>query len=192
MRRIAVSILVTALASGAAPAVAQAPSDLLRCAAVPRDAERLACYDAAVLAASPEARAAIERRAAESARLAAAEAAAAAVAAEAKAKADSAAREVAQRESFGAENVAARSAERFVPDKNELQQIESSITDVLKNTSGLDVYLLANGQMWRQADTGGTPPARAGDKVKVSRSALGGFHLTFLKQGRRVLVKRMR
>lgn len=190
MRRIALAIIV-ATVSGA-PAAAQAPAELLRCAAIPRDADRLACFDAAVLAGSPEARAAIERRAAESARLAAADAAAAAVAAEAKAKADAAARLVAQRESFGAENVAARSAERFVPDKNELQEIEASVTDVLKNVSGLDVYLLDNGQMWRQADTGGTPPVRAGDKVKLSRSALGGFHLTFLKQKRRVLVKRMR
>lgn len=181
MRVAALAVLLTASVSAASPAIAQAQPELLKCAAIPRDADRLACFDALVVATSPEARAAIERRTAESARIAAEEAAAAA-----------AARAVAQRESFGAENVSSRSQERFVPDKNELQFVETSITDVLKNTSGLDVYLLENGQMWRQADTGRTPPARVGDKVKVSRSALGGYHLTFLKQKQRVLVKRMR
>jgi hypothetical protein len=191
MRHIAATAAVLLLLA-AAPALAQKPADILACAAIARDAERLACYDAAVADSSPQARAAAEARARESARIAAEEAAVAAAAAKAKAEADAAARAVAQRESFGRENVAAHSEERFKPDENVLQEIESTIVDVLKNTSGLDVYLLENGQMWRQADTGGTPPVRAGDKVKVSRAALGGYHLTFLKQKRRVLVKRMR
>lgn len=162
----------------AAPAAAQAPANLAACAEIARDADRLACYDAAVAATSP---AAAERRAVESARLAAIEAEQAA-----------AARAVAQRETFGAESVATRGAPRFRPDAERLQQLDTAIAEVLTNATGLPVYLLENGQLWRQADIGATPPIRPGDKVRIARAPLGGYSLTFMKQNRRVLVKRVR
>ena len=176
----------------ALPARAQKPADLLACATIPRDAERLACYDAAVAATSPEARAASEARARESARIAAEEAAVAAAAAKAKAEADARAAEIAKRENFGAEGVASRSAERFEPIPGELQQIEAGITEVLTNRSGLGVFLLDNGQMWRQADTVSLPNIRPGQRVVIARAVLGGYQLTFVGKNRGTLVKRMR
>lgn len=174
------------------PAAAQAPAELLACAAIVRDAERLACYDAAVAQTSPEARAASAARARETARVAAEEAAAAAAAAKIKAEADAVAAAAARREAFGAEGVAARGAERFAPVPGEIQQIEAAITETLTNRSGLAVFLLDNGQMWRQVDTDSLPNVRAGDKVTVKRAGLGGYHLDLVRQKRRFLVKRLR
>ncbi len=158
-----------------APALAQM-ADLVKCAAIARDAERLACYDAAVADSSPQARAASEVRAKETAKIVAAEAAAAALA---------------KREAFGAEGVKSR-PDRFKLDANEVQTVESSVTEMLTNRSGLAVFLLENGQLWRQADTVNLPNVRPGDTVKIDRAALGGYNLTLVKQKRVVLVKRVR
>jgi hypothetical protein len=179
--------------AAASPAVAsaEATADIIACAAIARDAERLACYDAAVADTSPAARAAAEARTRESARIAAADAAIAAAAAKARAEADAVAVAAAQREAFGAEAVASR-PDRFKPDAGQLQQVETGITEMLTNVSGLGVFLLENGQLWRQADTVGLPNVRPGDRVRLSRASLGGYHMTFLKQKRRTLVKRMR
>ena len=190
--RLIVSAATAAALLMTVPAQAQKAADLFACAAIARDAERLACYDAAVADSSPQARAASEARAKESARIAAEEAAIVAAAAKAKAEADAVARAAAQRDSFGAEGVASRSAERFKSDPNELQEIETGITEILTNASGLGVFLLENGQLWRQVDTSRMPNAHVGDRIKLSRADLGGYHLNFLKQKRWVLVKRIR
>ncbi|KAB7644444.1 hypothetical protein [Polymorphobacter fuscus] len=161
-----------------APAAAQAPADLMAgCIGIARDADRLACFDAALAKVSPQARAASEARAVETARLKAAEAAA-----EAEAK----------RDSFGAEGVAARGEKRFAPPPGEMQEVETAITEVLTNSSGLGVFLLENGQLWKQADTARLPNVRVGDRVKLTRGPLGGYKLNFLKQKGWVLVKRVR
>lgn len=188
MRLIAATILLAA----AAPALAQNPAAILACAAIARDAERLACYDAAVADSSPQARAAAEARARESARIAAEEAAVAAAAAKARSEAEALAEAKRRREAFGAEAVAARGKERFVPDPAEIQEIETTLVEILTNTSGLGVFLLGNNQLWRQVDTARRPNIRAGDKVRLHRAALGGYKLEFLKQKQEVLVKRMR
>ena len=191
MRLIAV-IATTALLLPAVPAMAQVPADLFKCATIARDADRLACYDDAVAAANPQARAAAEARAKESARIAAEEAAAAAAAAEVAAKAKAEADAVARREAFGAEGVASRGEERFAPAPGEIQEIETGLAEILTNRSGLGVFLLENGQMWRQVNTGSTPNLRVGDRVKLTRAPLGGYRLNFVKQQRWVAVKRMR
>ncbi len=190
MRLIAV-IATTALLLLAVPAMAQVPADLFKCATIARDADRLACYDDAVAAANPQARAAAEARAKESARIAAEEAAAAAVAAEAAAKAKAEADAVARREAFGAEGVATRE-DRFAPAPGEIAEIETGLTEIMANRSGLGVFLLENGQVWRQVDTNSTPNIRVGDRVKLTRAPLGGYRLNFVKQKRWVGVKRMR
>ena len=174
------------------PVLAQSPAEIIACATIARDAERLACYDAAVADSSAEARAASKKRAAESARIAAEEAAAAAAAAKLKAEADAVARAKAKLESFGAEGVATRSAERFEADPGQLQELEASISDVLTNQSGLGVFMLDNGQVWKQADTVNLPNIRTGDKVKIERSMLGGYKLFFVRQNRATPVKRIR
>jgi hypothetical protein len=175
MRLVAVPLLLLA-----SPALAQAPAAMMACVKITSDTERLACFDKAMASTSPEARAASEKRAAEAAVVAAA-------AAKAKAEADA----VAQRDSFGAESVASRSA-RFETPAGELQEIETSVTELLTNASGQWLFLLENGQLWKQADTSRVPHVRVGDRVKVTRAALGGYHLNFLKQKTWVLVKRVR
>lgn len=174
------------------PAHAQKPGDILACAAIARDAERLACYDAAVADASPEARAASKRRAEESARIAAEEAAAAAAATKVKAEADAVAAAKAKREAFGAETVVSRGEERFAPPAGEIQELDAKVTEVLTNRSSQNVFLLDNGQMWRQVDAGSLPNIRPGDAVKLRRAALGGYDLVFTKQKRAARVKRLR
>ena len=179
------------LMAPAVPAHAQKPADLLACATIARDAERLACYDAAVADASPEARAASKRRAEESARIAAQEAAAAAAAAKVKAEADAVASAKAKREAFGAETVASRGEERFAPPPGQIQELDAKLTEVLTNRASQNVFLLDNGQMWRQVDAGALPNLRPGDAVKLRRAGLGGYDLVFMKQKRSARVKRL-
>ena len=95
----------------AAPAAAQLPAEVMGCVTIPRDADRLACFDASVAKTSPQARAAAETRAVESARINAAEARAAAATAKASAEADTAKKA----EAFGGEAVAARGKDRIAP-----------------------------------------------------------------------------
>ena len=184
MRFAAATLLLIA---SAAPAAAQTPADLMKCVGLARDAERLACFDNAMVDTSPEARAATEIRAAETARINAEDATAAAVAAKKRAEAE----EVARRDSFGAEAVTSR-ADRFAPPAGELQEVETGVSEILTNMSGLGVFLLENGQLWRQVDTASRPNVRIGDRVKLTRGPAGGYKLNFLKQQRWVLVKRVR
>jgi hypothetical protein len=190
MRRIVAAAIGMSLLP-VVPALAQSPADIIACATIARDAERLACYDAAVANSSAEARAASKKRAEESARIAAREAAEAAAAAKIKAEADAAALAKAKLESFGAEGVASRSAERFEPDPRQLQELEATNTEVLTNRSGLGVFLLDNGQVWKQADTVSLPNVRVGDKVRIQRVLLGGYKLFFVRQNRATPVKRI-
>ena len=171
----------------AAPAAAQVPAEMITCIAVARDADRLACFDAAMARTSTQARAAAEVRAAETARLKAEEAATLAVAAQKRAEAEA----TAKRDSFGAETVTTR-ADRFAPPPGELQEVETGITELLTNISGLGVFLLDNGQLWKQVDTASRPNVRVGDRVLLVRAPLGGYKLNFLKSKRWVLVKRVR
>lgn len=191
----AIASVAIAVACFAGPAAAQLPANVLACATVARDADRLACFDAAVAGASPQARAASEARAAETARIAAADAAAAAVAAKTAsdaAQAAAVAETAARQKAFGGETVAAGGPERFAPPPGELQEISANLTEILVNQSGLGVFLLDNGQLWRQVDTSRRPRIKVGDAVTVSKAPLGGYRLNFVKQKAWVLVKRVR
>ena len=180
------------LLAPAAPVLAQTPAELLVCAVIARDAERLACFDAAVAASSAEARAASQKRAVESARIAAEEAAIAAAAAKAKAEADAVALAATKKAAFGSEGVTSRGFERFAPDADEIQDIDAKISEVLVNRSQQNVFLLDNGMMWRQVDAGAIPNVRPDDEVKLSKVALGGYKLYFVRSKRMVKVKRLR
>lgn len=172
---------------------ADLPSEILKCAGIARDTDRLACYDSAVSASSAEARAMSERRARESARLAAEEKAAAEARAKAEAERLAAERARRKKEDFGAEAIASRAAEvRQERAVEEIQSVESKVVEVLTNRSGLGVFVLENGQIWRQVDTQAVPNVRTGDAARVERAALGGYNIVFDRLHRRLLVRRMR
>ena len=187
MRLVAIPLLLLA----ASPAQAQSTADLMACVRITSDTDRLACFDKAMAGASQEARAASEKRAAEAAVLAAATAKAAAEAEAAAAKARAEAEAVAQREAFGAEGVASR-PNRFAPPAGEIQEIETAVAELYTNASGQTLFLLEDGHLWKQVDTSRVPNVRAGDRVTISRAAMGGYHLNFAKQKTWVLVKRVR
>jgi hypothetical protein len=188
--------LAFALLFAATPGVAQTSDALTKamteCAVIPRDADRLACYDAAIAATSAQARAIATARAEASARIAAEEAAVAAAAAKARADADALATAQASKEAFGNETIKSRGKERFAPPPGEVQEIETTLTDTFTNREGFSVFLLENGQLWREVDVATKINTRAGDKVRLERAALGGYKLHFVRQKRVILVKRMK
>jgi hypothetical protein len=173
------------------PTLAQAPAAMMACVPIPTDSERLACFDKAMANTSAEARAASEKRAAEAAVLAAAAAKAAAEAEAAASKARAEAEAVAQRESFGAEGVAGK-PNRYAPPAGEIQEIETAVAELYTNASGQTLFLLEDGHLWKQVDTSRVPNVRPGDRIKITRAGLGGYHLNFAKQKTWVLVKRVR
>jgi hypothetical protein len=179
MRRLAVPLLLFT----ATPSLAQSPAALMACVRIGSDADRLACFDREMANASPEARVTTDKRTAE----AATAAAAAAVAAKARAEADA----VATRDAFGAETLPKR-ADRPAASPAGVEAVETAITEMLTNASGLGVFLLDNGQLWKQVDTGRLPNPRVGDRVTLTRTNFGGYHLNFVRQKSWVLVKRVR
>lgn len=183
--------LLSLLLLSASPALAQNPAALMACVGITGDHDRLACFDKAMADVSPEARAASQKRAAEAAVVAAAAAKAAAEAEAAATKARAEAEAVAQREAFGAEGVASR-ANRFAPPAGEIQEIATAVAELYTNASGQTLFLLEDGHLWKQVDTSRVPNVRPGDRVTISRAAMGGYHLNFAKQKTWVLVKRVR
>lgn len=191
MRLAAMAVLLAGTA--AVPASAQTAADLMNCITIARDADRLACYDAAVAQVSPQAKALSEQRAKETARIAAEEAAAAEAAAKAKAEADAAARAAQAKADFGAEGVTSKKvSERTRPDPDEITKLDATLTEILTNREGKYVFLLDNGQLWRQVSTEAGLNIRPGDAVTVEKSTMGGYKLNFTRLKRWVLVKRLR
>lgn len=175
--------VAVALLTVAAPlSAAVDPARLIACSAEVDDAKRLACYDAAVAAASAEARTIAARREAArekaAAEKAAADARAAAEAAEAARKA--------QADRFGQEGL------RLGGSPDRLDELQARIAETRLDRVGEAVFLLDNGQMWRQTDGLSLPPVRAGDAVEIKRGALGGYRLTVPRVKRTVRVVRMR
>jgi hypothetical protein len=191
MRVAALAVLLAA--TGAAPAAAQTAADLMNCITIARDADRLACYDAAVAQVSPQAKALSEKRAQETARIAAEEAAAAEAAAKAKAEADAAARAAEAKADFGAETVTSKKvSERSKPGPDEIVKLDATLTEILTNREGKYVFLLDNGQLWKQVSTEAGLNIRPGDAVVVEKSTMGGYKLNFPRIKRWLLVKRLK
>jgi hypothetical protein len=191
MRLAAFAVIIASAA--AAPAAAQSAADLLSCIEIARDADRLACYDAAVAKVSPEAKALSEKRAKETARIAAEEAAAAEAAAKAKAEADAAARAAQAKADFGSEGVASKKvSERSKPAPDEITKLDATLSEILTNKEGKYVFLLDNGQLWRQVSTEAGMNIKSGDAVTVEKAPMGGYRITFKRLNRWVLVKRLR
>jgi hypothetical protein len=170
--RIAGASIIFALA---APAAGQSSQPFLACARIAADAERLACYDKATAALSAEAARITAAREAESEKLRAAEAAAAAAAAE-----------EARRASFGSEGLGA------APDGTRLTELEATVQEAFVDRSKLLVFLLDNGQVWRQTDGTFSSIVPSGTPVRLKRAAMGGYMMTIPSKGRTVPVRRLR
>ena len=177
MRIVVVMLMGSVALASAGVAQAQTPDRLIACASKVDDAERLACYDSVVKGLGAEARAASEARE-QDAKAAKAAAAAAASAAAARAAAEA---EAARKDSFG--KPASQEA---------VSELTAAITEVLKDASGKAVFVLDNGQIWRQADGFALPNAKVGAQVTIKRGSLGSFRLVPANSNRSVQVIRMR
>lgn len=179
MRISTAAILLILLARAATPALAQpaerANAPFLSCARIAADAERLACFDRATAALSAEAARITAEREAESAKLRAAEAEAARAAAEAEQKAR-----------FGAEGLGS------APDGTRLTELQATVQETFLDRAKLLVFLLDNGQVWRQTDGTFKSLVQPGSPVRVKRSAMGGYMLVIPSKGRSVPVRRVR
>jgi hypothetical protein len=173
MRRAAVAILIFA---GAAPATAQVEAAMVRCAAKVEEGERLTCYDDIVRGLSAEAKRVSEAREKEAAVRAEAAAAAAAAKAAEQRKAD-----------FGRAGIEGFGGR----DSDRIEQIEAGVTEILKDAGGKSIFVLDNGQIWRQVDGFGSS-ARVGTRVIVKRGTLGAYRLAVPGSNRVVQVIRMR
>lgn len=170
-----VATIALLVAAGAAPAAAQSQQDLLKCARIVNAAERVQCYDRVVAQFSAEAKRVVAETETAAKKLAEEEAAAAQVRAEAE-----------RRARFGTEGLGTdASGERT-------QQIEATITEGFTDREGRVVFLLENGQIWRQTDGPFRGPVRPGTAVTIKRGTLGNYMLTFAGQNRSVPVRRIR
>jgi multidrug efflux pump subunit AcrA (membrane-fusion protein) len=186
MRLMKMCALLVLSLPGAGPALAQGTPKgteaFMACARIAGDAERLACYDQAVAALSAEGRRLAAERAA-----AAEEAAKARAEAEARAAAEAAETARAARvEGFGARGGSPAQREERI------DRIEATVTETFTDSQRKLVFLLDNGQMWRQTDGVFLAIVRPGTPVIVRRATMGGFTLRIESLNRNVPVMRMR
>ena len=74
---------------------------------------------------------------------------------------------------------------------DEIDEIEATITDLSKSSSGKFTITLDNGQVWRQTSTS-TMRISEGDAVVIERASLGSFKLKKAGTKRSMKVKRVR
>lgn len=173
--RISLPIVVSVFVAG--PAFADATRDALaeiaRCADIAEATERLRCFDAAV----PRARSAL--------------------AAPAPAPAPAATTKSGLLEWFGfSREKPVTKPEEFgkpqpAPGPEEITEITAPVLEFARTPRGKAVFILDNGQVWRQIDSDGTvlpdPPPGKPMKVTIGRGALGSYNLEI--EGRNGLIK---
>lgn len=158
--------------------VDQTLSEVSACAAISDNAQRLACYDKA----APKVRAALN------------------VATEEDQAdlfgldifgSDGGTREATRPEDFGKTSLPP--AEAPVQEAA-ITEITAGLTEVARNGSGYDVYVLDNGQVWRQTESTGLalPRNTAGLKVTIKEGLLGSYILNRTGSNKSVKVKRVR
>jgi hypothetical protein len=165
-------LFLVALAIAVPGAIAETPNDIVRdvarCAEVSGAEERLRCFEAVAaraktMLASPPVPAEAAQRS--------------------------------PQESFGLSRPAppATRPEEFgkpMPRAEELQGITAMATEFARTARGKALFVLDNGQVWRQLDSDGTEvtlvPARP-FKVTIERGAFGAYNLTM--EGRNALIK---
>ena len=161
-----VLVMATALVT-AGPAHAVAPAttaEFLACGAEKNDAQRLACFDAAV----------------DRARAVPANPAPAVVAAP-----------LSQEEKFGLRGELKQEKAQKVPELQELEQLQAQVTSVSSKPHGELVVTLENGQVWTEIQTSSGARVKAGERVTIKAGALGSF-LLVAPNGRSTKVTRVR
>jgi hypothetical protein len=158
--------------SAHADATRDALLEIAKCADIAESAERLKCFDAAV----PHARSAL-------------------AASPQKAEDDGGIlrwfgfarpnKPVVKPEDFGKPPAPA------VPDTKELTEMTAAVVEFAKTSRGRAVFILDNGQVWKQLDSDSTdvfaPPAGTTMKVTIEVGFLGSYNLTIA--GRNPLIK---
>lgn len=171
-------ILLAMLAPAAVSAQSVGNAALIGCSAKADDAERLACYDGLTKAISPEARAVADKRdTTRTAQVAeaAAEAEKARLAAATKA-------EAAKRDSFG----------RATAGEDRIDELPVKISEMMLDKGGRAVFLLDNGQMWRQTEAYPLPPIKDGTAATLKRGALGSYRIKVEGTNRNIPAIRIR
>lgn len=82
-----------------------------------------------------------------------------------------------------------------MPRAEELQSITATTSEFAKTLRGKALFVLDNGQVWRQLDSDGTEvvaPRASGFKVTIERGALGSYNLTIEGRGGLIKVARVR
>lgn len=172
MRYVMAALVILCSASTTAHAQdqqAQSPEALAgvyACAGLADDAERLACYDAAVgrmRQAETEGQfVAVDRQQAESMR----------------------------RESFGFSLPSITNVFRGGDGGGELDRVELQVDRILTRSDGRHIFVMADGQRWVQIEPRRTSNVRSGDTVTVRRAALGSFMLVSERGGAAHRVRR--
>lgn len=168
------AILVLA-ATVQAPVMAQSRDAMLKCARIVDDAERIVCYDRLVAETTAEGKRIVSDRQAKTDELMAEREAARRAEAEAK-----------QRERFGGEGLGVG------VDGERLEALQSTLGEVLTDQTGRMVFMLENGQVWRQTDGVFRGSLKSGAELTIKRTRLGGYLMTFPGTNRTVNVKRVR
>lgn len=176
-------LAVAALAAGAAQAnqVRDTLEDVNKCTSVADAAQRLACYDAA----APKVRASLN--------VATEEDRVTLFGWDLFGSGDSdTSGEPTRPEDFGKKNI----PEAVVTEETGgvITEITVALADVGRNGSGYDVYVLENGQVWRQKEAKDMQLPRnvQGVKVKIREGSMGAFYLSRDGQNRSVPVERVK
>ena len=177
MRMLAALVLCWAASAGAAFAQAHVPSpqaqpeaiaSVYACAQIHQDAQRLACYDAAV---------AHLQQAQEQGQVVAV---------------DRQQAETIQRDAFGFH---LPSLSRMLPslrgaESGEVTNVHAAVSRVTGGPSEIHRFYLDNGQTWIQVEPGAVRNVQPGDTVTVQRAALGSFRLIGSRGGLGYRVRR--
>lgn len=157
-RRFCTSLLFALALVQFAPAAAQERAGLregiIACRSVAQPEQRLACYDALPAGARDEASVTIDRRSVEAL----------------------------ERDGFGF-NLPSLAGLFPSLGSERLSNVELTIDRVIDRGDGAHVFIMTNGQRWRQIEALPATNVRAGDVVRVRRGALGSFVLVSSRGG---------
>ncbi|WDI33201.1 hypothetical protein PUV54_08325 [Hyphococcus flavus] len=148
-------------------------SNLLECRSIADDARRLACFDQAVVGLSD-------------------------VTADAQSKPESnisVAEALSPEEKFGREDLPETKEQIQERREKELRQLTAKVAEIAENRRGKYVFILENGQVWRQLSSDTNKLLLPNDEevsVEIKRRFLGAHSLSLVDDNRSVRVERIK